>query len=156
MNFESMQKEYPEEGFRRNCYATIRKLVSLLIRDVAENTLRNVHRLDIATPDDARQAPELAVAFTEGVAQEFGRMKTFLYENLYRHYQVRRMAVKAERVLKELFATYAGDHSLLPTNLRVHLESHATERVICDYLAGMTDRYAINEYRRLFTPEESL
>lgn len=156
LNFEAMQQEFPEEGFRRNCYATIRRLVSLLIRDVAENTLRNVDRMGIGSADDARQAPELAVAFTEGVARDFGRLKSFLYENLYRHYQVRRMAVKAERILRELFATYAGDHSLLPTNLRVHLDSHAAERVICDYLAGMTDRYAINEFRRLFTPEESL
>jgi dGTPase len=156
LNFETMQQAFPEEGFRRNCYATIRKLISLLIRDVAENTLRNLDRMSIGSADDARQAPELAVAFTAGVAQEFSAMKTFLYENLYRHHQVRRMAVKAEKILKELFGTYMDDHSLLPTNLRVHLDSHATERVICDYLAGMTDRYAINEYRRLFTPEESL
>lgn len=155
-SYEPLERALPDEGFRRNCYATIRALVGLLISDVVRNTLRNIEDLGIKSSDDARCAERLAVAFSEDVEKEFAQLKNFLYENLYRHYQVRRMAVKAEKILSELFATYVDDHTLLPTNLRVHLDNHATERVICDYLAGMTDRYAIGEYRRLFTPEESL
>ena len=64
------------------------------------------------------------------------------------------MAVKAERILKELFGVYGSDPSLLPAGLRSHLEGHSPERLVCDYVAGMTDRYAMREYRRLFSPEE--
>ena len=71
-------------------------------------------------------------------------------QNLYRNYRVRRMEVKAERVLSELFTAYVDDPELLPPGFRVHINGTAPERIVCDYLAGMTDRYSIREYQKLF------
>jgi dGTPase len=106
--------------------------------------------MGIASPDDAREAASLVVGLSEEVTRLFQGLKDYLHENLYRHYKVRLMAVKAERILTRLFALYVSDQTLLPCRLRVYLEGDTPERLICDYLAGMTDRYAIREYRKMF------
>lgn len=154
--YRKAEKAFAGEGFRQVCYATIRRLVNLLIEDVAEKTRENIRVVKIESPDAAREADLPVVTLSEGLEGKFRELKRFLHENLYRHYRVRRMAVKAERILRDLFILYRSDQSLLPTNLRVHLARHAPERVICDYLAGMTDRYAIREYRKLFNLEEHI
>ena len=144
------------ESFRVICFATIRRLIDLLIGDTARTTLSRLGELGIASPDDAREAESLIVGLSEGVSRPFQELKNYLHENLYRHYKVRLMAVKAERILTELFALYVSDHTLLPSKLRVHLEGDSPERLICDYLAGMTDRYAIREYRKMFDVNEGV
>jgi dGTPase len=138
------------KSFRLVCAATIRRLINLLIEDAARTTFGRIEEAGIASPDDAREAASLTVGLSEGVSRPFQELKDYLHENLYRHYKVRLMAVKAERILTELFALYVSDQSLLPSRLRVHLEGDTPERLICDYLAGMTDRYAIREYRKMF------
>jgi len=84
------------------------------------------------------------------MAAQFQGLKDFLSQTLYHHYRVRRMEVKAERVLGELFSAYVDDPDLLPPGFRAHINGTAPERIICDYLAGMTDRYSIREYQKLF------
>jgi len=153
---EEAEKDLPGGTPRHLGYAAIRRLVSLLTRDVARITLASVGELSFETSDDARTASRLAVSLSEGREQEFKELKRYLFENLYRHHRVRRMAVKAEKILRELFAAFTTDPQLLPTGVKAHLTGHSTERVICDYIAGMTDRYAIGEYRKLFSPEENL
>lgn len=153
---EEAEKDLPGGTPRHLGYAAIRRLVSLLTRDVARITLASVGELGLETSDDARTASRLAVSLSEGREQEFKELKRYLFENLYRHHRVRRMAVKAEKILRELFAAFTTDPQLLPTGVKAHLTGHSTERVICDYIAGMTDRYAIGEYRKLFSPEENL
>jgi dGTPase len=81
-------------------------------------------------------------------------MKLFLMTNLYRHYKVERMRVKAERYITSLFETYLKHPTLLPRKYLKRMESCSRERVICDYIAGMTDRFALDEYKRLFEPYE--
>jgi dGTPase len=90
------------------------------------------------------------------MAEQFGELKGFLNRNLYHHYRVRRMELKAERVLGELFEAYVEDQELLPPSFRAHIGDTAPERIVCDYLAGMTDRYAIREYQKLFELTEKL
>jgi dGTPase len=154
--YREAERLHSGEGFRQICYATIRRLINLLVENAARTTLGNVEEMGIESPDDVREAPAPAVALEGNLEGKFGELKSFLNENLYQHYRVRRMAVKAERVLRELFTLYSTDQSLLPGNLKVHLAGDVPERVICDYLAGMTDRYAIREYRKLFNPEENI
>ncbi len=152
--YRDLEQQLPGEHPRRMGYATIRRLIGLMIKDVADATLSRVETLGIASPDAARMASGFTVTMSEGLEGKFRELKSFLRENLYRHSEVRRMAVKAEKILKELFSVYTSDQALLPAGLRAHLEGHSPERVICDYVAGMTDRYAMREYRRLFSPEE--
>jgi len=154
--YREVKRLHSGEGFRQICYATIRRLINLLVENAARTTLGNIGDMGIESPDDVREAQAPAVALEGDLEGKFGELKAFLNENLYQHYRVRRMAVKAERILRELFALYSTDRSLLPGNLKVHLAGHVPERVICDYLAGMTDRYAIREYRKLFNPEENI
>jgi dGTPase len=150
------EKELAGATSRQLGYAAIRGLINLLIEDVGRTTLANVAELGIESPDDARVAPRLTVTLGGEREQGFRGLKRFLFENLYRHHRVRRMAVKAEKILKELFTVFNADPQLLPSNVQAHVEGHSPERVICDYIAGMTDRYAIREYRKLFTPEENM
>jgi dGTPase len=85
-------------------------------------------------------------------------LKRFLFENFYRNYRVVRMAVKAERLLRALFEAYTSEPRQLPPAIQERIASTdlGAERIICDYIAGMTDRYAIQEHNRLFDPEESV
>jgi len=153
---EEAERDLPGATPRHLGYAAIRRLISLLTLDVAGTTLAAVGELGFETPDDARTAARLAVSLSEGREKEFKRLKRYLFENLYRHHRVRRMAVKAEKILRELFAAFTADPQLLPMGVRAHISGYSSERVICDYIAGMTDRYAIGEYRKLFSPEENL
>ena len=140
----------PGESARLTCAGAIRALIGLLIADCAEATLASLAELGIRSPDDARTAPRTAACLSQVMEAQFRELKAFLSRTLYHHYRVRRMEVKAERVLGELFAAYVDDPDLLPPGFRAHINSATPERIICDYLAGMTDRYAIREYQKLF------
>jgi dGTPase len=80
-------------------------------------------------------------------------LKDFLYNNLYRHYRVVRMAVKAERIIRDLFTAYLDEPAILPKHAQALIEERGVERTICDYIAGMTDRFAIEEHHKIFTPD---
>jgi dGTPase len=80
------------------------------------------------------------------------QMKDFLYANMYRHHRVVRMAVKAERIITDLFNGYQSESSMLPQHVQDMIESRGLERTICDYIAGMTDRFALQEHHKLFDP----
>jgi dGTPase len=81
-------------------------------------------------------------------------LKDFLYSKMYRHYRVVRMQVKAERILSDLFEAYCAEPSTLPEHIQRTIELRGLKRAICDYIAGMTDRYAIEEHQKLFNPTE--
>ena len=140
----------PGEPARLLCAGAIRSLIGLLVSDCAGATLAALERLGIRSPDAARTAPRAAACFSPAMAEQFQALKGFLSRTLYHHYRVRRMEVKAERVLSELFSAYVDDPELLPPGFRAHINGAAPERIICDYLAGMTDRYSIREYQKLF------
>jgi dGTPase len=81
-------------------------------------------------------------------------IKDFLYKNLYTHYRVLRMAAKAERVISDLFGAFRAEPATLPDGMQAVIGQRGLERTICDYVAGMTDRFAIEEHRKLFDPLE--
>lgn len=148
--YRQATQEAPGETARVLCAGAIRNIIGLLVSDCAAATLAAIVELGIGSPDDARTAPRAAACFSPAMAEQFQALKEFLNRTLYRHYRVRRMEVKAERVLTELFSAYVQDPELLPPGFRAHIDDAAPERIVCDYLAGMTDRYSIREYQKLF------
>lgn len=139
---------------RRMIYETIRRMISALIVDLTRSSEEKIREVAPANIEDVRHAPQL-IAFSEKMAEEAAMLKAFLFTNLYRHYQVNRMSSKARRIIRQLFNVFMDDPSLLPPDERApgaKKEDHA--RHIADYIAGMTDRYAMREYRRLFEVEE--
>jgi dGTPase len=149
---EGVRKAFPHLPERRTIHETIRRMINVLIVDLIQESSR---RIDAAAPksiDDVRGAGAL-IAFSEGMRREADALKVFLRENLYRHYLVARMTNKARRIVRELFGAFWEDIRLLPTDYRERAESDRA-RTIADYVAGMTDRYAIREHRRLFAVGE--
>jgi dGTPase len=92
------------------------------------------------------------IGFSEDTQRRNRELKDFLYQKLYRHYRVVRMAVKAENIIKDLFEAYQREPAILPGHVQKIIAVRGLERTICDYTAGMTDRYAIEEHQRLFDP----
>jgi dGTPase len=94
------------------------------------------------------------IGYSEEMQRRNRELKDFLYKKLYRHYRVVRMQVKAERIVSDLFNAYRAEPLMLPDSVQVVIEKRGLERTICDYIAGMTDRYAIEEHQKLFNPLE--
>ncbi|MCS7101112.1 MAG: deoxyguanosinetriphosphate triphosphohydrolase [Burkholderiaceae bacterium] len=143
---------FPGLTERRLIHETVRRMINALIVDLLQETRA---RLAAAAPrsiDDVRAAPPL-VAFSDAMRAENEQLKAFLRDHLYRHYQVMRMTNKARRIVRELFAAFLEDPRLLPPDHRERVQREGP-RAIADYVAGMTDRYAIKEHRRLFAVGE--
>jgi dGTPase len=152
--YENVCSRYPGIDSERKKHQTISALIGLFIKDLTDITLANLSEFDIRTLDDLRRVNRQAVSLSSGLARKNREMKLFLMENLYRHYKVERMRVKAERYLSSLFETYVKHPTLLPRKYLKRMEITGRERVICDYIAGMTDRFALDEFKRLFEPYE--
>jgi dGTPase len=151
---ESVKSKYPGIEPDRQKHQTISALIGLLISDLSGTTMENINALSIATVEDLRRANKQVVCLSPAVAEKSRALKKFLKENLYRHYKVERMRVKAERYICQLFETYIKHPMLLPHKYQAKMEKSGRERVVCDYIAGMTDRFALDEYKRLFEPYE--
>jgi dGTPase len=137
-------------------YQCIRRLIDLLCGDLAEQTEKNLARHKPASVDDVRKCPENLVGFSPAMGRQVDQLKTFLLNNLYRHYRVVRMEDKARRIIKDIFEVYAERPDVLPPKIQARMKDTDKERVICDYIAGMTDRLAQEEYKKLFDPLEKV
>jgi len=140
---------YPGLAERRMVAETVRRMINTLIIDLSDTTAANIARHAPASIDEVRQAPPLA-SFSARIRREADQLKAFLRDNLYRHYQVMRMTAKARRIVRELFVAFLDEPRLLPPQFQRRAAGGAQARAIADYIAGMTDRYAIREHRRLF------
>jgi dGTPase len=134
---------------------TTRRMINFMILDAIEETARRIRDANVHCLDDVRQADTPLVGFSRDVRHMNGELKRFLFQNMYRHYRVIRMAVKAERVIQDLFHAYMERPEMLPAGtasvrLQQAGDESARARVVADYVAGMTDRYALDEYDRLF------
>nr|WP_244145274.1 deoxyguanosinetriphosphate triphosphohydrolase [Paraburkholderia mimosarum] len=147
-HYDAARAEYPQIEGRRLIHETVRRIINTLIVDLIGQTQRNLAECAPQSLDDVRAAPPL-VAHSERVAAQAAALKRFLYRNLYRHYRVMRMANKARRVVKGLFEAFSEDSRLLPPPYQTQ-DAASQPRLIAHYIAGMTDRYALKEYRRLF------
>ncbi|HKJ05740.1 MAG TPA: deoxyguanosinetriphosphate triphosphohydrolase [Geopsychrobacteraceae bacterium] len=152
--FQNVADTYPGLDQKRHVLQTISHLIGHLIEDLVTTTRENIKQRGIRTVDDVRQQPSNLVSFSPAMTELNRELKGFLYQNLYRHYKVERMRVKAERFMTLLFENYLEHPTLLPEKHQQRLAQVGTERVICDYIANMTDRYAQDEYKRLYEPFE--
>jgi dGTPase len=147
---------YPGIQGRRAISETIRRMINTLITDLISTSQARILDVMPKTIDDVRAAPKL-IAFSEAVHLQASELKHFLFQHLYRHYQVNRMTSKARRVVRELFDALMQEPGLLPPDYQIQRkdDTQAQARKIADYIAGMTDRYAMREHRRLFSIHES-
>jgi dGTPase len=147
-------KEYPGLPGRRELYETIRLMITAMTADLVETSAALLAEAAPKSIDEVRTNPPL-IRFSPKMREETTALKRFLYANLYRHYKVNRMRVKASRVIRELFQAFMTDPVLLPFDYQVASgDTMKQARKIADYIAGMTDRYAIREHKRIFSLDE--
>lgn len=130
----------------------IRELIGLFVTDVIQTTAQNLVAYNIDSPAALQNHPDNLVCYSPELKSKVRQLKNFLYERMYRHYRLVRMQVKAERFISELFTAYTHQPKMLPTKTQEKLATLAVERVVTDYIAGMTDRYALDEWQKLFDP----
>ncbi|WP_425606029.1 deoxyguanosinetriphosphate triphosphohydrolase [Paraburkholderia sejongensis] len=152
-HYEAARGDYPQIEGRRLIHETVRRVINTLIVDLIETTRLNLERYAPASLDDVRAAPPL-VAHSDTIAVQAAALKRFLFKNLYRHYRVMRMANKARRVVVGLFDAFTDDPRLLPPAYQT-ADAAQQPRLIAHYIAGMTDRYAVKEYQRLFVIDDN-
>lgn len=153
-NEKLLDEKYSNLDFKLKKYQIVRRIINDLITDFREHTLRNLEQLSIETPDDIRSAPQRVAGFGPEMDEKNKELKKFLFKNMYTHRRVMRMEFKAELYLTEIFKAYKKLPVLLPESSEKQIDDESLERKICDYVSGMTDRYAISEYKKLFTPDE--
>lgn len=152
--YDLIAGQYPDIDPERRKHQVISALIGRFIKDLCSTTLENIERFGIQTLDDLRRSNRQVVAFSPDLTEKNKKLKQFLMVNLYRHHKVERMRVKAESYLTQLFEAYCKHPTLLPRKYLKKMDSTVRERVICDYIAGMTDRFALDEFKRLFEPYE--
>jgi dGTPase len=130
----------------------IRRLIGLEVTDLVHSTDKCLSQSGVNSVEALQKLPYNVVCFSEDMHRRNRELKDFLYANLYRHHRVVRMAVKAERILTNLFQAYQSEPTILPKHIQILFEERGLERTICDYIAGMTDRFADEEYQKLFDP----
>ena len=152
--WRDVQQAFPGLSGRRAIYETLRRLITALADDLIATSGSRIADAAPKNIEDVRKAPPL-IRFSDGMRKDATELKRFLHANLYRHYKVNRMRVKASRIVRELFDAFMNDPVLLPPDYQDKSgDVHKQARKIADYIAGMTDRYAIREHRRLFDPGE--
>ncbi|HOA24758.1 MAG TPA: deoxyguanosinetriphosphate triphosphohydrolase [Aggregatilineales bacterium] len=132
----------------------IRRLIGILVRDVAQATHERLEKYNPQSPEELQSLPTTVIGHSEEMSKHVRELKDFLYKNMYRHYRVVRMAKKAEHFITELFYAYLEEPEQLPTSTQQRWRE-GTDSLGCvvgDYIAGMTDRYALQEYQKLFDP----
>jgi dGTPase len=151
-HLDEVKALWPELRDRRVVHETVRRMINHLVIDLVGETRRRIAAAAPADIDAVRAAPPL-VGFSDDVEAEQQALKRFLRDELYRHFRVQRMAAKSKRIVRDLFEAFSADPRLLPPEFQRRATDGAP-RAIADYIAGMTDRYAIREHRRLFAVEE--
>ncbi|GIZ53432.1 deoxyguanosinetriphosphate triphosphohydrolase [Noviherbaspirillum aridicola] len=149
-----VEQAYPGIGGRRAIHETIRRMINALIMDLIAASQERIAGHAPKNIDEVRRAPPL-IAFSARMSEEALQLKRFLRANLYQHYQVNRMTSKARRIVRELFAAFMEEPRLLPPDYQLPGgDTMRQARKVADYIAGMTDRYAMREHRRLFMVDE--
>ncbi|NNE58342.1 MAG: deoxyguanosinetriphosphate triphosphohydrolase [Hellea sp.] len=152
--FADVRKRFPDTSENRMIHETIRDLIGAMITDVLEESSQRLKKADPKSADEIRGLDYPVITFSKKFRTLEKPLRRFLYDNMYRHYKVNRMMGQATRVVKELFELFIEDPTILPTEMRELCQgphNAITARIICDYIAGMTDSYAIAEHRKLFS-----
>jgi len=132
----------------------IRQLVGIMVTDMIEATDKRLKESKAKSAIDLQKLKHNVIGYSEEMQRRNRELKDFLYKNMYRHFRVVRMQVKAEKLITDLFNAYREEPLMLPDTAQTTIEQRGLERTISDYIAGMTDRYAIEEHQKLFNPLE--
>ena len=151
-----ISKNYPKIGESNRKYLFIRSLIDLQVTDLIHKTEENLKKLKIKKHSDLEKIDKKIVTFSQNMINLRKPLRVFLMHKLYHHYRVVRMSIKAKRFIKELFDLYADSPEQLPDAMQKKIARDGVMRVICDYIAGMTDRYCLDEYKKLFDPYEKV
>ncbi len=147
-------KEYPKLSKSKIVNETVRRIINLLVGDLITNSKKNIEKYNIKSPNDVRICEKEVICFSNEMKKENMNLKRFLHKNLYKHPDVKKMTDKATIVIRDLFNAYSQDIDLLPKPFLKHnmlkIKENEAERVICDYIAGMTDRFALKEHKKLY------
>jgi dGTPase len=159
--YDAVMAQYPGLGERRLVHEITRRMINYIVTDLIQTTQANLESARPQSIDDVRAQPKPLVALSDPGREEHAQLMMFLREHMYRHYKVLRMTSKARRVLKELFDALFGDVNLMPSEHRdIALAwekkrgAEGRARAVADYIAGMTDRFAILEHGRLYDATE--
>ena len=151
-----VRRDLPGVDDRMLRLEAVRRMIGAMISDVMAETNRRVSDAQIASPEDVRMLGKPLVAFSETMFEDLSRLRLFLNQRMYRHYRINRMRSQARRILAEMFRLFLDEPDVLPPEWgeRARMcDGAGRARLVCDYIAGMTDRYAIEEHRRLFNFE---
>ncbi len=153
-----MEARYPDTDKERLMHETVREVIGLMITDLLETTRNNLASLQPKSAADIRKAPQAVVSFSFGMVQNVNVLREFLNTRMYRHSKVNRICAKARHIVKDLFAFFMAQPNCLPNAWFEALRAGggndtAKARLIADYIAGMTDRFAVQEHRKLFSTE---
>ena len=151
-HFREVQHRFPQASAKILWRQSVRSIINSLVVDLCEETLRRLAVTHIATVEDVRSATQPLVGFSQAMERKSAELKLFLLEHLYRHYRVIRMAEKARRIIHDLVKVYADSPRQMPPSFAARIATEGIPRVVCDYIAGMTDRFALEEHRKLFDP----
>jgi len=131
-------------------YQVIRRIIDSQVGDIIRQTENNLKRFSVDSSDQVRAAPQRLADFSVDLRREQKELKDFLREKMYRHFRLIRMEEKARRVIRELFKTYMQKPEMMPANVYNQIDNMDKDRLVCDYIAGMTDRFALEEHDKLF------
>ncbi len=157
--FMQVMKTYPGLELSRLIHESIRRLISSMVDDALATSRTRIARHDLRSVEDVRRCGEPLIVFSESMKQNDSALKQFLNERMYHHYKVNRMMSQARRVVADLFELFLNEPGTLPTEWRAQCEEPVTPktaRVVCDFIAGMTDRFALEEHKRLFSLEKGI
>jgi dGTPase len=151
-NYNKVHARYPELDDRRLIYEIIRRMIDTVVTDLVNTTQCNLDAEKPASIDDVRQAGKALVTMSDAVYAQHAALKKFLNQHLYRHEKKLEMTARVQAVLKDLFATFMSDSATMPAQFAAAAASQdeaGKARVVADYIAGMTDRYALAEHERI-------
>jgi len=155
-HFQGIKRKFPGEDFRVLKSQTIIRIINAQVTDLVSTISSIIEEEGIASLEAVRKRKSNIARFSPGMEAKNRELKRFLKENLYSHHRVVRMADKARRILRKLFSLYQREPKILPPKTALSIDRHGIERTICDYIAGMTDRFALDEYKKLFDPYEKV
>ncbi len=134
-------------------HQVIRRLIGMMVTDQIDSTEERISENDLHSLLELQKMRTNLVGFSEQMQKRNMQLKDFLYTNLYRHYRVMRMQTKAEMIVTKMFAAYIAEPRMMPESIQQAIKKYGLERAVCDYLSGMTDRFAIEEYQKVFDPQ---
>ncbi len=155
-HIDRVKKDYTDAGQKMRRHIIVRMLINELVTDLLNQSSLNIAAGNPRNADDIRNNPEPLLEFSHSMEKENQKLKEFLQDNMYRHSKMVRMAEKAKKIISEIFNIYINNPHTLPPHVKALLKSEPAYQVVADYIAGMTDRFAAAEYRKLIDPYEKM